>query len=341
MQRLTLALDAMGGDSGPPVVVPAAKQALENYPYLTLRLIGDREQLIPLIHHYHLEDETRLSIVHTVQMIAPEDKPLKILRTRRNSSMGLSLQMVADGEADACVSAGHTGALVALSHAILKVLPGIERPALVSSIPNRRGRQTLMLDLGANSTCSSHLLHQFALMGMVLVQTLWHINNPKIALLNIGSESIKGNDAIRQAGRLLTQTSSLNYQGFIEGNQIFDGDVDVIVSDGFSGNIALKTAEGTAEFLLYSFRKMLPQSPLKRFIMTWLMPNFQRQLSQLTPQKHNGACMLGLRGVVIKSHGRADSEAFFQAISEALVQSQLNIPQLIGQQIPKFLSEIG
>lgn len=336
LQRLTIALDAMGGDSGPPVVIPAVKRILENYPDIAVHLVGDPVMLTPLLKFHQLQDNSRVHLICTSDVVLPDDKPLTILRSRRSSSMAKALKLVADNKANACVSAGSTGALVALSHSILKVLPGVDRPALVTALPNKKGTKTLLLDLGANINCHANLLVQFAMMGSVLVEQLWGVNNPSVALLNIGSEAIKGNETIRQASHLLTQAKQLNYQGFIEGNQLFNGSCNVIVCDGFSGNIALKTAEGTAEYLLDIFASLVPKGRIKRYLLSKLLPGITTQLNQYRPAEYNGACMLGLNGSVIKSHGRADSDAFYQAICEAIEQSKLHIPDMIGEKIQSY-----
>ncbi|CAG9296743.1 phosphate acyltransferase PlsX [Celerinatantimonas diazotrophica] len=341
LQRLTIALDAMGGDSGPPVVIPAVKRILENYTNIAVHLVGDPVILTPLIEHYQLQENPRVHLVCTSEVILPDDKPLTILRSRRSSSMAKALQLVADHQANACVSAGSTGALVALSHSILKVLPGVVRPALVTALPNKKGTKTLLLDLGANINCNANLLVQFAMMGSVLVEQLWGVNNPSVALLNIGSEAIKGNDTIRHASHLLTQTKHLNYQGFIEGNQLFNGSCNVIVCDGFSGNVALKTAEGTAEYLLDIFSSFMPKGRIKRYLISRLLPGIATQLNRYRPSQYNGACMLGLNGSVIKSHGRADSDAFYQAICEAIEQSKLHIPDMIGEKIQTYQATLS
>lgn len=340
MQRLTIALDAMGGDSGPPVVIPALQRSLQQYPEVDFHLVGEQALLTPLLMQYNLYEHPRIRLIHTSDVIHNEDKTLQVLRQRRQSSMAKALELVEQQQAQACVSAGQTGALVALSHCILKPISGIERPALVTRLPTKNGQQTLLLDLGANIDCNANLLLQFAIMGAVLVEQLAHIQSPKIALLNIGSESIKGNDTIRHASHLLRKSDFLNYQGFIEGNQLFDGLSDIIVCDGFSGNVALKTAEGVADFILQDIRKAFGKNKFKGWLVRQFFPHVDAHLSGLKPNQYNGASLLGLQGCVVKSHGGADSEAFYQAICEAIEQSALNIPSVIGEKIQKYLSMI-
>lgn len=335
LQHLTLALDAMGGDFGPSVVVPAVKQALDYYPQIHFSLVGDKAEIEPELGLHQLYQDNRLSVVHTQEIITNEDKPSSVLRENRHSSMYLSLKQVADGQAQACISAGNTGALMALARKILKPLPGITRPALVSIFPTHHGTRTVMLDLGANINCSEQLLFQFAMMGSVLVCHLWEIDTPKVALLNIGRESIKGSDSIKKTAELLKQCDHVDFKGYIEGNRIFDGLVDVIVCDGFVGNVALKTAEGTAEFVLKIIKQQLSSNFLKRIWLRFLMPELATQISQLSPQRYNGACLLGLDGIVVKSHGGANESAFFRAIQEAVEQCNHQIPRMIGEQLQK------
>ncbi|CAG9001362.1 MAG: Phosphate acyltransferase [Candidatus Celerinatantimonas neptuna] len=337
LQHLTLALDAMGGDYGPSVIVPAVQQAISHYPYIHFFLVGDRAQIGSELACHQLTQSHRISILHTQEIISDEDKPSNALKAGRHSSMRLALEQVAIGQAQACISAGNTGALMALARSVLKPLPGITRPALISIFPTHKNTQTVMLDLGANINSGDQLLFQFAMMGSILVCQLWGIDTPKVALLNIGRESIKGSESIKKTAVRLKQCDFVDFRGNIEGNRIFNGDVDVIVCDGFVGNVALKTAEGTAEYVLKIIKQQLSSNMLKRLCMRFLMPELATQITQLSPQRYNGACLLGLDGIVVKSHGGANQSAFFRAIQEAVELYQHQIPRMIGEQLQEWM----
>lgn len=328
----------MGGDFGPPVTVPAAMRALAFYPHLNIVLIGDTQQIKQHIPESSPE-LSRLTIKHASQIVTMHDRPLTALRNRRDSSMRLALDLVKDGEADACISSGNTGVLMAMAKLVLKTLPGIDRPALTSRLPTLDDQPVYMLDLGANVSCDSETLFQFAVMGSVMAETVEQLERPKVALLNIGEESIKGNDVVRQTAELLRQTQKLNYTGFIEGHQIFSGRAQVIVCDGFVGNITLKTTEGVAHLLISYLKQTISNTWLLKLLFLVLRPLFKNTFKKMKPDQYNGASLLGLRGIVVKSHGNADQEAFFNAIQQAVVEVEQQVPSRIQHRLESVLLE--
>ncbi|WP_198138497.1 phosphate acyltransferase PlsX [Photobacterium sp. SKA34] len=338
MMGLTVALDAMGGDFGPQVTVPAAVQALLHSPELKLILFGDLSAITAQLTLLNKLNHPRLTIVHCDSVIANETRPSQALRHSKGSSMRMALDAVAAGQADACVSAGNTGALMALSRFVLKQLPGVERPALISAIPNRGAHPTWLLDLGANVSCDADTLFQFAVMGSVLAeQTLG--TTPRVALLNIGEEEIKGNDLVKRCAEMLIQSPDINYVGYVEGHQLYSDKADVIVCDGFVGNVSLKTSEGVANLFIERIKGAIGRNPIRRIIAKWLFSELFEGLQQLNPDQYNGASLLGLRGIVIKSHGSADTVAFAQAISEAVYEVKRQIPNKISDRLEEVLLE--
>lgn len=333
--HLTLALDVMGGDYGPPVTLPAARQILQTYPNLKLILIGHHTHIQPFQQAQPDTIASRIELLHTDEVITMQDKPHLALRNKKRASMRLALELTASGKADACVSAGNTGALMALSRHILKTLPGIDRPALTSPLPTITGGKVHLLDLGANIECDSETLFQFALMGAAMVEQVEQIKRPRVALLNIGTEAIKGNDQIKQTAQLLAASSLINYVGYIEGNTLFDGDVDLVVCDGFAGNICLKATEGAGKLLLSKLQSDLALSSWRRKLLNWLVPGFSRLAERMNPDQYNGASLLGLRAIVVKSHGHADVDAFCSALQVAIVEAQRKLPE----HITAFLEE--
>ncbi|WP_026973539.1 phosphate acyltransferase PlsX [Aliagarivorans marinus] len=338
MQKLTIAVDAMGGDFGPSATVPAIKQALAFHPHLNILLFGEHHALNPELIKHQIAKHPRLEFIHCADSVRSDDRPITALRARKDSSMRQALEVVKQGRAQACVSAGNTGALMALAKSVLKLLPGIERPALVTGLPLEGGGETLLLDLGANSSCDSEILSQFAMMGAALAEACGKVQNPRVALLNIGEEQIKGNDVVRQTAQLLESSSGLNYVGFVEGNQLFANKADVIVCDGFVGNVALKTAEGVAQLLL-SRVSQSTGSWWQRLLLKVFAPQLAGWLSNLNPDQYNGASLLGLRGIVVKSHGHADHQAFFQAINQSVIEVQQQVPQKIIDKIEALLTD--
>lgn len=327
--HITIAIDAMGGDHGPAVTVPAALKVLRSEPELAIILVGRRDAIEPLLGADARLPSNRLSIGDASQVVTMDERPQDALRKKKDSSMRVAVDLVRTGGADACVSAGNTGALMATARFALKTIPGIDRPAILARIPSRTGH-THMLDLGANADCTAEQLFQFAVMGAVVAADMHGIDRPSVGLLNIGEEEVKGNDIVRQASSLLSD-SSLNYVGFVEGNDIFTGDVDVVVTDGFTGNIALKTMEGVAAMLVNALRFEYSRNPLRRLgaLASWPVLKAVRQ--RFDARSLNGASMVGLTGVVIKSHGGADEVAFANAIRVGLVEARKGVPTEIGQ----------
>lgn len=307
-----LAIDVMGGDDGPQVTMPAVVEALALHPTLRVCLVGDENA----IRAYDLPWE-RVDLIHTPESIAMDDAPATVLRKKKNSSMHLALQAVRDKRADACVSAGNTGALMAVSRLVLKMAPGIERPAILGRMPAEKGGQVWMLDLGANVDNTADHLAQFAQMGHLAARAMG-CERPRIALLNIGHEAVKGNEVVKQAAQLLQSNDTLHYVGFCESHTLFHGDVDVIVCDGFVGNAVLKACEGSVRFVLDQLKQALTATLWGQCVGALLKLATRHRLSRLQPAKHNGAFMLGLRGLVVKSHGGTTSEGFRAAMEVAM-----------------------
>jgi glycerol-3-phosphate acyltransferase PlsX len=328
-ERLTIALDAMGGDHGPDVVVPAALAYLGATRDTALILVGKEDELRQRIVGANLGD--RLSIRHASQAVGMDELPSKALRGKKDSSMRVAVDLVKNGEAKACVSAGNTGALMATARFVLKTLPNVDRPAIMTAVPSLSGI-THMLDLGANVDCTADHLFQFAVMGSELVRAVAGVESPKVGLLNIGAEEIKGNEQVKQAHELLSR-SSLNYIGYVEGDDIYLGGVDVVVCDGFVGNVALKSSEGVAKMVRHVLTESFKRNWLTRFSGLVAMPILKRFRRTFDPRRYNGASLLGLRGIVIKSHGSADVLAFENAIHIAEKEVHCNIPELIALQV--------
>ena len=323
-----ISLDAMSGDLGAEVVVRAANATLNKHAALELILVGDEPELRDLVTRI-VGDQPRLSIVHTSEVVEMSESPVDALRKKKDSSMRVAINLVKDGSAEACVSAGNTGALMATAKYVLKMLPGIDRPAIITELP-AIGRTLHMLDLGANTQCSAEHLFQFAVMGSIVTTDITGIESPKISLLNIGAEDTKGHDTVKDAAALLT-ASSLNYIGFIEGSELFSGKTDVVVTDGFTGNVALKTMEGTAGFVSHSFRQAFSRNWLTKLQAIIARPVLKSVAAEMDSRNYNGATLVGLNGIVIKSHGSADSYAFQHAIDTAVVEVQNQVPTQIGK----------
>lgn len=314
--NITLAIDAMGGDHGLNITIPAVLSVLEKYPNLKIILVGIREQIEAMLQKHHAQTHDYLVIQNATEVVAMDEPPASTLRNKKDSSMRVAIDLVKKGEAQACVSAGNTGALMALSRFVLKTLPGIERPAIASIIPTKTGH-VHMLDLGANVDCSPSQLLQFGIMGAMLVETVEGKNQPSVGLLNIGSEDIKGNETVKEAGELL-RTSGLNFYGNIEGDDIYKGTVDVVVCDGFVGNVALKTSEGLAQMLATLLKEEFQRNWLTKLSAFFALPVLKSFKQRVDHRQYNGATLLGLRGVVVKSHGSADQIAFEKAIIRAV-----------------------
>ena len=332
MTRLTLALDVMGGDIGPRITIPASLLALENDPELSLILFGDSQQISPLLNHSSQSVLERIQVQHCTSVIENNQGISYALRHSKGTSMRLALETVQRGEAQGCVSAGNTAALMGLSKILLQPLQGIARPALISLIPTIDGEKSVMLDLGANIECSAENLYQFAIMGAIFAEARLNLVYPRIGLLNIGIEEIKGHQSIRDAANLLQKSTALNYVGFIEGDVLLNGKADVIVSDGFAGNVALKTLEGAVRNLL-SLLKDKANSRFIKTILAWFFRFVFKQrykcLKRINPDEYNGASLIGLKAVVVKSHGSANVNAFAHAIADAAFQAHQQLPEKI------------
>ncbi len=330
----TLALDVHGGDHGLEVSLPAAAQALQADPKLNIILVGQQAAIESALAIAGMSFDARLSVRHAPDILAVDAKPMAVLRRGHNSGMRLALQLVADGEAGACVSGGSTAALMTLGVKLIGMLPGMQRPALMAHVPGAQGR-TGILDLGANLNVSARQLVQFAVMGSVTAQVADGIDQPRVGLLNVGHEDGKGHEIVRDAHQQL-KTLPLNYIGFIEGHDIYSGQVDVAVCDGFVGNLMLKSSEGLARLLHNELRQALSSNARSR-LGAWLAgPALRRMLAWLDPSAHNGAPLLGLNGVVVKSHGRADSKALTRAILEAGREARRSVPEKIETAIRTF-----
>ncbi|KAI5914261.1 phosphate acyltransferase PlsX [Thauera sp. 2A1] len=334
---VTIAIDCMGGDHGPSVTVPAALSFLRSHPDANAVLVGREEVLRPLIASEAARFGDRLRLQPASEVVTMEDPPAIAMRSKKDSSMRVAIDLVKDGRADAAVSAGNTGALMAISRFVLKTLPGIDRPAIATVLPSQKGH-TYVLDLGANVDCSAEHLLQFGVMGAMLVAAIEHKERPSVGLLNIGEEVIKGNDVVKEAGELL-RNSGLNFYGNVEGNDIFEGTVDVVVCDGFVGNVALKTSEGLAQMIGVFLKEEFKRSLLTRAMAVVVLPVLRRFKQRVDHRLYNGAPLLGLRGVVLKSHGSADALAFENALARAAEAASNRLLERISERMASMNEE--
>jgi len=326
VKPVTIAVDVMGGDQGAEVAVPASLEMLRQREELRLILVGKQELIEPFLGRLG-KAESRFRVEDARQVVEMDDAPADALRKKKDSSMRVAINLVKEGHADAAISAGNTGALMATGRFVLKTVPGIDRPAIMAVLPTKYGR-VHMLDLGANSDCTAEQLFQFGVMGSVVVKGIEDIEAPRIGLLNIGEEAMKGNDTIREAAALLS-ASGLNYTGFIEGDAIADQKADVIVCDGFSGNVALKTMEGTASLVRHFLLEEFKSGLYGRLCGLIAWPVLRSLSRRVDPRRYNGASLVGLDGIVVKSHGSADVVAFQQAIHTAMVEVDKKVPEQI------------
>jgi len=327
-KKISIALDCMGGDFGPEIIVPAAFTALQNHPNLHLILVGREEAINEVLKTQSQKNSARLSVQHASEVVASDELPSRALRSKKDSSMRVAINLVKQGKAQACVSAGNTGALMATARFVLKTLPGIDRPTICKALPNIKDGVTHVLDLGANVDSSAASLFEFAVMGSALAHAVGNKPQPTVGLLNIGEEEIKGNERVKEASRLLAD-SNLNYIGNVEGDGIYMGDADVVVCDGFVGNVMLKTTEGVARMIGHYMKQEFKRNPLRKLSALVAMPVLKAFKKRIDHREYNGASLLGLQGIVIKSHGGADAYAFSQAITEAVVETNNNVPELI------------
>ncbi len=322
----------MSGDLGAEVVVRAAAATLDKYAHVELIIVGDQVELQALVAQI-IGDNSRLTIVHATEVVEMSEPPVEALRKKKDSSMRVAINLVKEGSADACVSSGNTGALMATSKFVLKTLPGIDRPAFITELP-AIGGSLHMLDLGANTQATAEQLFQYAMMGSIVTSDIAGIERPRVALLNIGVEDIKGNDTVREAAALLN-ASTLNYVGFIEGDNLFSGMADVVVTDGFTGNVALKSIEGAVGLVQHFLKRAFTRSWFAR-LQALLASRVLKGLAvDMDSRQYNGATLVGLNGIVIKSHGSADSVAFQHAIDTAIVEIRNQLPQQIGRLLQK------
>lgn len=325
----------MGGDHGADVTVPAALAALGKDPELRLILVGRRERLLQELARHRARENGRLVLRHAEEVVGMDEPPAQALRTKKDSSMRVAINLVKSGEAQAAVSAGNTGALMATARFVLKTLPGIDRPAIITALPTLRGH-VHMLDLGANVDCTPEQLVQFAIMGSILVSAVEGKPHPRVALLNIGEEDIKGNETVKKAAEML-RASQVNYCGFVEGDEIYLGDMDVIVCDGFVGNVALKTSEGLAQMISQMVKEEFKRNLFTRLCGIVALPVIRAFRRRVDPRQYNGATLIGLTGTVIKSHGGADAFAFEHAIHEAAEEVREQVPQRIAQELASMM----
>jgi glycerol-3-phosphate acyltransferase PlsX len=325
----TLAVDCMGGDHGPRVTLPACRHFLDRHPEAQLLLVGAPEALAPLAH-------PRARVVSASEVVAMDDAVEIALRKKKDSSMRVAIQQVKEGQAQAAVSAGNTGALMALARYLLKTVEGIDRPAIAYPLPNAKGGATTVLDLGANVDCTEHHLLQFAVLGSALVAALTGNNQPSVGLLNIGEEMIKGNEVIKKAGELLRSAANsgdLNFHGNVEGNDIFKGTTEIVVCDGFVGNVALKTSEGLASMIGGFLKEEFSRNALTKLAAIAVYPVLSAFKNRVDYRRYNGAALLGLRGLVFKSHGSADEVAFEQALNRAYDAARNNLLERVQARI--------
>ena len=331
----TLSLDAMSGDLGAEVVVRAAAATLEKYANIELIIVGDQAELQALVTRI-IGSNPRLKIQHASEVVAMSEPPAEALRKKKDSSMRVAINLVKEGAADACVSSGNTGALMATAKFVLKMLPGIDRPAIIAELPAKSG--TLhMLDLGANTQATAEQLFQYAVMGSIVTSDIAGLERPRVALLNIGAEDIKGHDTVREAAALLN-SSTLNYIGFIEGDDLFSGKADVVVTDGFTGNVTLKTIEGAVGLVHHFLKRAFTRSwraKLQALLAGFVLKSLAVEMDS---RNYNGATFVGLNGIVIKSHGGADAVAFQHAIDTAIVEVRNQLPKQIGTLLQKEIA---
>ena len=334
--HITIAVDGMGGDHGLPVTVPATIQFLSQVKQANCLIVGDEVQIDAALNQAKpsLPLRRKIQVVHASESVGMDEAIAVALRGKKDSSMRRTIECVRDGRAQACVSAGNTGALMALSRMLLKTMDGIDRPAIAAQMPNVRGGATMVLDLGANVDCSAEHLLQFAIMGAALSSALDQSRRPSIGLLNIGEEIIKGNDVVKQAGELL-RSSGLNFIGNVEGKDIFSGTVDVVVCDGFVGNVALKTSEGLASMLAQTLREEYGRGLISKLGALVSLPVIQRIRKRMDHRRYNGASLVGLRGIVFKSHGSADQLAFQTALGRAAHAVEHDLIHQIAQTLPE------
>ena len=326
-----ISVDAMGGDFGPSVTIPASLKILKKYENISIVLVGIADEITKILKKKKSLNHPRITIHNATQIVGMDELPQSALKNKKDSSMRVSINLVKEGVVDACVSAGNTGALMATARFVLRMLPGIDRPAISSELPNANGT-TCMLDLGANADCTPEQLLQFGIMGSILTNVLHKKNNPSIGLLSNGSESMKGSEVVKKSAELF-RNSHLNFHGNVEGDDIFKGTTDVVVCDGFTGNISLKTTEGLAQMMANFLTIEFKRNILTKISALIALPVLKRFKKRLDPRRYNGASFLGLNGVVVKSHGGADEFAFIHALETTISESENDVISKIKDQL--------
>ena len=339
MSTLTIALDIMGGDHGPPVILSAAVKAIQLHSDVHFVLCGDEEIISSSLQLLTNVERSRVTIKHCSQVVEMGEAPTSALRNKKDSSMRRVIELVESGEADACVSAGNTGALLTLSFYLLKTLSGIDRPALINMMPTTGHHNVFLLDLGANVNCTPEILFQYGVMGSVLAQEVAGIASPRVALLNVGEEDIKGNAQVKSADQLFKDAPGINYIGYVEGDDIFTDHADVVVTDGFTGNVALKSSEGLAKLVINEVKRQSQKNFYTRLLAKIAFPLLKSIYNSVNPDQYNGASLIGLRGIVIKSHGNAQKDAFYYAIVQAMKEAKMHLPEKIKTKIETVLLE--
>lgn len=334
MSSVTIAVDAMGGDFGLSVTLPACLSVLATHPGLTIILVGDKKRITE--SHTRLKTSSRMHVVHADEAVGMDEPPAQALRRKKNSSLRIACDLVKANKADACVSAGNTGALMAIARYSLKTLEGIDRPAIISTLPTLTGKGVYLLDLGANVDCTARQLEQFAIMSTILVSCVQPEHKPRVGLLNVGEELIKGNEQVKQTHRLLEQNQWVNYQGYVEGDDIYKGVVDIVVCDGFVGNAIIKSSEGLAKLISTMTKAAFRKNILTRCAGIIALPVMRGLKKSLDPDEYNGASLLGLQGIVVKSHGGASELAFQHAIKKAMSIAEAGLIHKLTHQLSQY-----
>ncbi|WP_338521677.1 phosphate acyltransferase PlsX [Candidatus Legionella polyplacis] len=338
MKKIIIAIDTMGGDYGVKASIPACVRLIKKNSNLKLLLVGNQEQIYTQLKKFNITKHEQFSVIHTHEEISMEQSPINAIRNKKNSSMHVAIKLIKEKRAHACVSSGNTGALVAISNFFLKTLPGIERPGIMAVFPTIIGK-TRVLDLGASITLNARHLFQFSIMGSALIEILEKKMNPKVGLLNVGIEDIKGNDQIKLASYKLKQSKIINYIGYVEGNCVYTGRVDLIICDGFTGNIVLKTSEGLAKLILIKIKESFYKNFFTKLLGIISMPVWLNIKKKMNPIYYNGAVLLGLNGIVIKSHGNACEKAFEFAIKEAIKEVENNVIDLLRDRMINYVKQ--
>jgi glycerol-3-phosphate acyltransferase PlsX len=326
MANIKIAIDAMSGDHGLNSVIPAVIEAIQQFPKVDFILVGDQTQILTALNNFKSK---KISIKHCSETIAMDEDPVVAMRNKKDSSIRVAINLVKENQADAVVSSGNTGALMAIARFVLKMIGEVKRPALMSTLPTKNKRGVKMLDLGANINCTPEQLLQFALMATAFCKVIEQIPNPSVGVLNIGEEKNKGNELVQKASELINANNKINYYGFVEGNHIFQEKVDIIVCNGFVGNIVLKASEGLAKMLMQTIKETFMQNLKNKLRALIAMPVLKEVSKAYDPDKYNGSCLLGLKGIVVKSHGSANAKAFNYAIKQAIIAVQQKLPEIV------------